>query len=158
VDNKISAVGHERHRLLWDNLATWYNFREIKEYLAERNIAVVGSTYLDAWRKELDTSGYDALMDSAVRTYGHMYTNMTIPDRIQLYIDSINKYKADGVLFHKNLSCHTYSLRVDEIAKKLEQHFGPEFKTVVFEGCQGISGRFQKHAFEMGVNVHFFEQ
>ena len=158
ADNKISAVGNERRRLLWDNLATWYNFREIKEYLAERNIAVVGSTYLDAWRKELDTFGYDALMDSAARTYGHMYTNMTIPDRIQLYIDSINKYKADGVLFHKNLSCHTYSLRVDEIAEKLEQHFGPEFKTVVFEGCQGISGRFQKYAFEMGVNVHFFEQ
>lgn len=157
VDSKTSAVGRERHRLLWDNLATWYNFREIKSYLAEREIAVVGSNYLDAWRKELDTSGFDELLDSIAGSYSSMYTNMTIPERIELYHSMIEKFEANGVLFHKNLSCHTFSLRVDEIAKDLERHLGPNFKTIVFEGCQGISGRFQKHSFETGVNVHFVE-
>ena len=154
----LSPVGKERYRLLWDNLATWYNFRELQDYFSERNIAVVGSTYLDAWRKKLDISSYDALLDSMASTYATMYTNMTIDERIAVYVQMIQKYKVDGVLFHKNLSCHTFSLRVDEIADRLKQHFGPEFRTVVFEGCQGIQGRFQKHAFETGVTVHFVER
>ncbi len=158
VEGDTGMIGRERHRLLWDNLATWYNYRELQESLAGDGIAVVGSTYLDAWRKELDTTDYDSLMNSMARTYTTMYTNMTIDQRVRIYIDSINKFKADGVLFHKNLSCHTFSLRVHEIAKRLEKHFGPDFRTVVFEGCQGISGRFQKHAFETGVQVHFVER
>ncbi len=60
--------------------------------------------------------------------------------------------------FHKDLSCHTFSLRVDEIARCLEESCGPEFRIVVFECCQGISGRFQKHALETGVQVHFVER
>ncbi len=158
MESRVSVVGEERHRLLWDNLATWFNFRDLQEGLARDGIAVVGSTYLDAWRKELDTSSYDTLLDSMARTYASMYTNMTIDERVQVYIDMVNKYEADGVLFHKNLSCHTFSLRVSEIAKRLNQHFGCEFRTIVFEGCQGISGRFQKHAFETGVQVHFVER
>jgi benzoyl-CoA reductase/2-hydroxyglutaryl-CoA dehydratase subunit BcrC/BadD/HgdB len=154
----VSAVGNERHRLLWDNLATWFNFRELQEGFAKDGIAVVASTYLDAWRKELDTTSYDSLLDSMARTYATMYTNMTIDERVQTYFEMVSKYNADGVLFHKNLSCHTFSLRVDEIARRLEEHFGPEFRTVVFEGCQGISGRFQKHALDTGVHVHFVER
>jgi hypothetical protein len=91
-------------------------------------------------------------------SYTTIYTNMTVPQRINLYIEMVNKLKADGILFHKNLSCHTFSLRVEEIAKRLEEHFGNEFRTVVFEGCQGIEGRFQKHVFETAVNVHFIER
>jgi benzoyl-CoA reductase/2-hydroxyglutaryl-CoA dehydratase subunit BcrC/BadD/HgdB len=158
VEKGSSAVGNERHRLLWDNLATWFNFRDLQEGLAADGIAVVGSNYLDAWRKDLDTSNYDTLLDSMARAYASMYTNMTIDERVRVYIDMVNKYQADGILFHKNLSCHTFSLRVNEIAKRLTQHFGNEFRTVVFEGCQGISGRFQKHAFETGVQVHFVER
>lgn len=158
IGQGVSPVGQERHRLLWDNLATWYNFRELQQYFAERGIAVVGSTYLDAWRKELDTSSYDALLDSMARTYSTMYTNMTIPERVAVWIANVEKYGADGVLFHKNLSCHTFSLRVDHIAARLREHFGPEFRTVVFEGCQGIRGRFQQHAFDTGVTLHFVER
>ena len=155
ADQRVSAVGNERHRLLWDNLATWFNFRELQEGFAKDGIAVVGSTYLDAWRKELDTTSYDNLLDSMASTYANMYTNMTIDERVQVYLDSVKKYDVEGVLFHKNLSCHTFSLRVYEIAKRLEEHFGPEFKTVVFEGCQGIRGRFQEHVLKTGVQVYF---
>ena len=158
ADQRVSAVGNERHRLLWDNLATWFNFRELQEGFAKDGIAVVGSTYLDAWRKELDTTSYDNLLDSMASTYANMYTNMTIDERVQVYLDSVKKYDVEGVLFHKNLSCHTFSLRVYEIAKRLEEHFGPEFKTVVFEGCQGIRGRFQEHVLKTGVQVYFVDK
>jgi benzoyl-CoA reductase/2-hydroxyglutaryl-CoA dehydratase subunit BcrC/BadD/HgdB len=158
AENNHFPMKEEHHRLLWDNLATWYNFRELQNMFAQNNIAVVGSTYLDAWRKALTPTNYDTLMESMARSYSTMYTNMTIPERIQIYLEMIKKFSIDGVLFHKNRSCHTFSLHVDQIAKKLEQTLGPEFRTVVFEGCQGIEGRFQKHAFETGVSVHFIER
>lgn len=158
AETGYSPVGQERRRLLWDNLATWYNFREIQNQLAEHGLAVVGSNYLDAWRKEVDCSSSEALLDSLARSYASIYTNMTISERIALYVEAIDKFKIDGVLFHNNLSCHTFSLRVGEIAAALEKRFAPDFRTIVFEGCQGVAGRFQKHAFETGLGVHFVER
>lgn len=154
----IFPVEKERHRLLWDNIVTWYNFQELKSLFAENNIALVSSNYLDSWKRTLDDSSYDALLKSMASAYSTIYTNFTVPQRIELYKEMVIKYKADGCIFHNNLSCHTASLRVNQIAKALEDHFGPEFRTVTFEGCQGIEGRFQKHAFETGINVHFIER
>ena len=156
--NSVFPVKAERHRLLWDNLATWYNFRELQNMFAANNIALVGSTYLDGWRKTLETSNYMALLESMARNYSSIYTNMTVPERVKLYVEMVEKFSADGIIFHKNLSCHTFSLQVDLIAKQLRKHFGEDFRTVVFEGCQGIQGRFQKHAFETGVSLHFIER
>ncbi len=152
ADARVAAVEKEEHRVLWDNLATWYNFGELKRYLAERRVAVVGSTYLDIWKTELDTSGYDGLLDSMAKAYSVMYTNMTIPERIEYYREHIERFDAEGVLFHNNLSCHTFSLRVAHIADALRKE---GIKCVLFEGCQGLKDRFQKHAFEMGIETYF---
>lgn len=154
----VFPMEKERHRLLWDNLATWYNFRELQNMFASNQIAVVASTYLDGWRKNLDTSSYAALLESMAQGYANIYTNMTVPERIKLYVDMVEKFSVDGVIFHKNLSCHTFSLQADRIANTLREHFGEDFRTVAFEGCQGIQGRFQKHAFETGVSLHFIER
>jgi benzoyl-CoA reductase/2-hydroxyglutaryl-CoA dehydratase subunit BcrC/BadD/HgdB len=158
ANNGLLPVKTERHRLLWDNLATWYNFRELQKMFATNDIAVVGSTYLDGWRKKLDTSSYAALLNSMAQSYASIYTNMTVPGRVRLYVEMVEKFSADGIIFHKNLSCHTFSLQVDLIAKQLQTHFGEDFRTVVFEGCQGIQGRFQKNSFETGVSLHFIER
>ena len=152
ADAGTAAVGQEKHRVLWDNLATWYNFGELKRYLADKGIAVAGSTYLDLWKTELDTSGYDALLDSMARAYSVMYTNLTIPERIEAYREHIAKFDVEGVLFHNNLSCHTFSLRVFHIADALRKE---GMACVLFEGCQGLRDRFQKHAFEMGIETYF---
>lgn len=158
VEKGIFPVSEEKHRLLWDNLATWYNFRDLQEMFTANGLALVGSTYLDGWRKQLDDSSYENLLESMAKTYSSIYTTMTIPQRIEHYREMVDRFKADGILFHKNMSCHTFSLRVHQIAKSLEDYFGPDFRTVVFEGCQGMEGRFQKHAFETGITVHFMER
>jgi len=152
ADIGVSAVGKEAHRVLWDNLATWYNFGELKRYLAEKGVAVVGSTYLDIWKTELDTTDYDSLLDSMARAYSVMYTNLTIPERIETYWENIKRFDVEGVLFHNNLSCHTFSLRASQIADELKKH---GIKCVLFEGCQGLSDRFQKNAFEIGIETYF---
>ena len=155
VSRGFAAVEPELHRLLWDNLATWFNFGQLKRYMAARGIAVVGSTYLDIWTKQLDDSGFDNLLDSMAEAYSVMYTNLTIEQRIRLWKDMVRDYEADGVLFHSNRSCHTFSRLQGQIAEALQDEFGEDFKAIVFEGDMGLAERFQEHAFETAIETYF---
>ncbi len=149
------AVSPERYRLLWDNLATWFNFGDLKRYMAQRGIAVVGSTYLDIWTKQLDDSSFDSLLDSMAAAYCEMYTNLTIEDRILRWKEMVREYSADGVLFHYNRSCHSYSRLQGQIAEALCREFGAGFRAIMFEGDMGLAERFQKHKFETAVETYF---
>ncbi|RJP77777.1 MAG: 2-hydroxyacyl-CoA dehydratase [Desulfobacteraceae bacterium] len=150
-----SAVENEMHRLLWDNLATWFNFGHLKKYLGERNIAVVGSTYLDVWKNELDTSACEPLLDSMAASYCSMYTNLTIAQRISLWKEMVTKYQAKGILFHNNKSCHTFSRLQGQLAEALKKEFGEAFITILFDGDMGLKERFQKHRFETAIETYF---
>lgn len=150
-----SAVEHEMHRLLWDNLATWFNFGHLKKYLGARNIAVVGSTYLDVWKNELDTSACEPLLDSMAASYCSMYTNLTIAQRISLWKEMVTKYQAKGILFHNNKSCHTFSRLQGQLAEALKNEFGEAFITILFDGDMGLKERFQKHRFETAIETYF---
>lgn len=150
-----AAVVPEKHRLLWDNLATWFNFGKLKRYMAERGVAVVGSTYLDIWTRELDDSSFEGLLTSMAEAYSVMYTNLTIQQRIDLWKDMVRDYGADGVLFHSNRSCHTFSRLQGQIAAALAEEFGEGFRAIVFEGDMGLAERFQKHKFETAIETFF---
>jgi len=149
------AVHPEMHRLLWDNLATWFNFGKLKRYMASKGIAVVGSTYLDVWKNELDTSGYDNLLDSMAESYCSMYTNLTIRQRIALWKEMVMRYSAEGILFHNNKSCHTFSRLQGQLADALKQEFGDDFIAIQFDGDMGLEERFQKHRFETAIETYF---
>jgi benzoyl-CoA reductase/2-hydroxyglutaryl-CoA dehydratase subunit BcrC/BadD/HgdB len=151
----LAAVEGEEHRLLWDNLATWFNFGRLKRYMAHRRIAVVGSTYLDIWTRELDCSSFDNLIGSMAEAYCTMYTNLTIEQRISLWKDMVREYDAEGVLFHDNRSCHTFSRLQGRIASALQDEFGEGFKAILFEGDMGLADRFQKHKFETAIETFF---
>lgn len=155
VSRGEAAVEPEKHRLLWDNLATWFNFGALKRYMASRGIAVVGSTYLDIWTKELDVSSFENLLDSMAEAYSVMYTNLTIEQRISLWKRMVRDYGAEGVLFHDNRSCHTFSRLQGQIASALQDEFGESFRAILFEGDMGLADRFQKHKFETAVETYF---
>jgi benzoyl-CoA reductase/2-hydroxyglutaryl-CoA dehydratase subunit BcrC/BadD/HgdB len=154
-DAHEAAVNPERHRVLWDNLATWFNFGELKRTLGGRGVAVVGSTYLDVWKKALDTSSFDALLTSMAQAYCVMYTNLTLHERIALWKQMVRDYQAQGVLFHNNRSCHTFSRMQGQIAKALKEEFGEGFKAIVFDGDMGLEERFQKHRFFTAIETYF---
>lgn len=150
-----SAIEKETHRLLWDNLATWFNFGHLKRYLGSKNIAVVGSTYLNVWKNELDTTGYDTLLDSMSASYCSMYTNLTMGQRISLWKEMVERYQVKGILFHNNKSCHTFSRLQGQLAEALKKEFGDEFITILFDGDMGLKERFQNHRFETAIETYF---
>ena len=155
VDACEAAVNPELHRVLWDNLATWFNFGELKRTLGARGVAVVGSTYLDVWKKAFDTSNFDALLTSMAQAYCVMYTNLTLTERIELWKQMVRDYQVEGVLFHNNRSCHTFSRLQGQIAKALKEEFGERFKAIVFDGDMGLEERFQKHRFFTAIETYF---
>lgn len=158
VDSGESAVIPERHRVLWDNLATWFNFGELKRRLGGMGVAVVGSTYLDVWKKEYDTSSFDELITSMAQAYCVMYTNLTVPERVSLWKQLVRDYSAEGVLFHNNRSCHTFSRLQGQIAQSLKDEFGDDFKAIVFDGDMGLVERFQAHRFFTAIETYFSER
>jgi benzoyl-CoA reductase/2-hydroxyglutaryl-CoA dehydratase subunit BcrC/BadD/HgdB len=155
AESGVSAVEPERHRVLWDNLATWFNFGDLKRTLSLRGTAVVGSTYLDIWKKGFDTSSFDNLITSMAESYCTMYTNLTIDERIDLWIRLVHDYQAEGVLFHNNKSCHTFSRLQGRIAAALKEEFGEGFKAIIFDGDMGLAERFQKHRFFTAIETYF---
>jgi len=155
IETAASAVEPETHRLLWDNLATWFNFGKLKRYMALKGLAVVGSTYLDVWKNELDTSSYDNLLNGIAKSYCSMYTNLTIQQRIALWKEMVVKYTAEGILFHNNKSCHTFSRLQGQLADALKKEFGDDFITIQFDGDMGLEERFQKHRFETAIETYF---
>jgi len=155
IETETSAVAPETHRLLWDNLATWFNFGKLKRYMALKGIAVVGSTYLDVWKNELDTTSYDNLLNSIAKSYCCMYTNLTIQQRIALWKEMVANYTAEGILFHNNKSCHTFSRLQGQLADALKKEFGDNFITIQFDGDMGLEERFQKHRFETAIETYF---
>ena len=155
IETETSAVEPETHRLLWDNLATWFNFGKLKRYMALKGIAVAGSTYLDVWKNELDTSGYDNLLNSIAKSYCSMYTNLTMEQRIALWKEMVVKYTAEGILFHNNKSCHTFSRLQGQLADALKKEFGDDFITIQFDGDMGLEERFQNHRFETAIETYF---
>jgi benzoyl-CoA reductase/2-hydroxyglutaryl-CoA dehydratase subunit BcrC/BadD/HgdB len=67
----------------------------------------------------------------------------------------VREYDAEGVLFHDNRSCHTFSRLQGRIASALQDEFGEGFKAILFEGDMGLADRFQKHKFETAIETFF---
>lgn len=149
------AVKPEKYRILWDNLATWFNFSELKKYLCQKGIAVVASNYLAAWERDLDLSSFDNLLNSMAEGYCAMYTTMTIEQKIDSWKKMVTDYNATGILFHNNKSCHTFSRLQGQVAEALIQEFGSDFKPIIFDGDMGLKERFQKHRFETAIETYF---
>jgi len=65
----IGAVKNEKKRLLWDNLPIWYRLRYLAELLGEHGVAIVASTYTNAWGELTALIEPERPFESLARTY-----------------------------------------------------------------------------------------
>jgi benzoyl-CoA reductase/2-hydroxyglutaryl-CoA dehydratase subunit BcrC/BadD/HgdB len=114
VDARIrdggAAVPGERYRVLWDNLPIWYRLRAVAETLAERGIAVVASTYTNAWGELAPYLDPAAPRESMIRAYTYPILNRGSGHKLRTMQRMIDDYKLDGVILHSDRSCKPYSL------------------------------------------------
>ncbi len=124
VRQRVAAVPGERFRLLWDNIAIWYDF-DLVRYLHARGAAFVGETYTDAWGVyEYDPADEADPLGAMARQYSLVLLNVGLETRKQRLFHMLRAQRADGVVFHSCRSCKTYSLGQYELARAVRDELG----------------------------------
>ncbi|MBI2568508.1 MAG: 2-hydroxyacyl-CoA dehydratase [Candidatus Schekmanbacteria bacterium] len=108
--NNIGAVTVESKRLLWDNLPVWHRVRWLSEMLAERQVALVASTYTNAWGELAHLVDPERPMESAATVYLHPILNRGTGHKLKTMRRMVDDYQADGVILHSDRSCKPYSI------------------------------------------------
>jgi len=122
----ISAVKNERKRLLWDNLPIWHRLRYLAELLAERGIALVASTYTNAWGELAPLIDPERPIESAARAYIYPILNRGTGHKLETMQRMIEMYHLDGVILHSDRSCKPYSIgQIDQRDRLIHERHIP---------------------------------
>lgn len=106
----IGVVRNERKRLLWDNLPIWYRLRYLAEFLGEHGVAIVASTYTNAWGELAPLIDPERPFESAARAYIYPILNRGAGYKLATMKRMIETYRLDGVILHSDRSCKPYSI------------------------------------------------
>lgn len=120
VKDKVGVVENEKYRLIWDNLPLWFNLK-IFEYLNSLGAVVVAEVFSHTWSGNLDSS---RPFESLARKYLPNMANSGIQRRIDIILDLVKEFNANGVVLPTNWGCRMMStgetLVRDEVNKKLK--------------------------------------
>ncbi len=118
----VGALQKEQKRVVWDNLPVWSRIRWLAERLAERGVALVASTYTQAWGELAALIDPDQAFESAARVYLHVILNQGSGHKLEVIEQMVAGYKADGVILHSDRSCKPYSIgQLDQKERILRQ-------------------------------------
>ncbi len=101
------AILEERYRLLWDNIAIWYQLFRLFSLFTAAGACFVVDTYTNAWSASV---GADAPILGLARAYSTVYINQSLQARAHLMADLVQRFHVDGMVLHSNRSCKPYSL------------------------------------------------
>jgi len=119
VAKGIGGIRNEKHRLIWDNIAVWYQVRYLATFFAERGMNFVTATYTNAWA---ETTGYLDPKDpfkSMAKTYGQIILNKHLQYRLDLMKHMIRSFRVSGMVMHSTRSCKPYSVGQYDLRKRL---------------------------------------
>jgi benzoyl-CoA reductase/2-hydroxyglutaryl-CoA dehydratase subunit BcrC/BadD/HgdB len=126
IKKGIGAVKGERKRLLWDNLPIWYRLRYLAEFLAEHGIAIVASTYTNAWGDLAPLIDPEGGLESMARAYTYPILNRGTGHKLTIMKRMIQEYQLDGVILHSDRSCKPYSIgQIDQRDRLIQTHEMP---------------------------------
>lgn len=120
----VGAVVNERKRLLWDNLPIWYRLRDLSQLLAERGVALVASTYTNAWGELAAFVDPQRPLESMAKVYLHPILNRGTGHKLETMRRMVTDYQADGVILHSDRSCKPYSIGQMDQSDRLARALG----------------------------------
>ena len=136
VDERIRAglgpvtpdgpMGEEKYRLVVEGPPNYTNFRQFWKMFYEEGATVVASSYT----KVGGTYDYGFRHDPSrpLETLAEyclgVYTNRSLPMRIDMLVDYINEYQADGLLVNSIKSCNSFSAGQLLMMREVEKRTG----------------------------------
>lgn len=120
VRSNQGVVPDEKFRLMWDNIAIWYNLG-LMNYLEDRGAVCAIETYTcyTGWGEKLDLS--KGPYESLLQKYMGGYLNLDLEVKIDLVKRIVKDFSIDGVIFFSNRSCKPYSMGQYNIRSVLEK-------------------------------------
>jgi benzoyl-CoA reductase/2-hydroxyglutaryl-CoA dehydratase subunit BcrC/BadD/HgdB len=126
IANGVGAIKNERKRLLWDNLPIWYRLRYLAELLGGQGIAIVASTYTNAWGELSQFIDPKKGLESMALAYTYPILNRGSGHKLETMKAMIHRYHLDGVILHSDRSCKPYSIgQLDQRDKLIREEHTP---------------------------------
>src|ERR1035437_4329432 len=124
--NPEGEMKEERFRLVVEGPPNWTNFREFWKIFYDMGAVIVASTYTKVGG--VYDGGFrhdpDHPLESLARYCMGCYTNLNLPQRVDLIEHYIKEYKADGFLINSIKSCNSFSAGQLLIMREIEQRCG----------------------------------
>ncbi len=116
----------ERFRLVIEGPPNWTNFREFWKIFYDMGAIIVASTYTKVGGTYDLGFRHDPAqpLESMAKYCMGVYTNMNLPQRVDLIEKYVKEYKADGFLINSIKSCNSFSAGQLMIMREIEQRTG----------------------------------
>jgi bcr-type benzoyl-CoA reductase subunit B len=124
VEKGVGAITDERKRLMWDNIAIWYEVRSLSDIFAERGMNFVTATYTNAWAETISYIEENNPFESLAKAYSLVILNNNLNHRLKLMEGLIKEYEVDGLVIHSARSCKPYSVGQYDIKRLLMERIG----------------------------------
>ncbi|MHA2028535.1 MAG: 2-hydroxyacyl-CoA dehydratase subunit D [Candidatus Kariarchaeaceae archaeon] len=124
IANGIGALKNEKIRLLWDNIAIWYNLYPFFNELGKRGIGFPVDTYTHAWSMSQEVTDMESALNASAKVYSQVYLNQDLDYRVELISRLIKEYECDGFVLHSNKACKRYSMGMLPYKKAITKKTG----------------------------------
>ena len=107
VSNGVAAVPGERIRLLWDNIAIWYQLLRFYRLFSEKGACFVVDSYTNGWSIQFTL---DEPIIGLAQAYAAPFINLDLRTRSRVLNELAQRFEVDGMVMHANRSCKPFSL------------------------------------------------
>jgi benzoyl-CoA reductase subunit B len=119
-------MGEEKFRLVVEGPPNWTHFREFWKMFSDEGAVVVASTYTkvggsydQGFRHDPDNP-----LESMADYCMSCYTNLNLPERVDMLERYVNDYQADGLLINSIKSCNSFSAGQLMMMREVEARTG----------------------------------
>jgi benzoyl-CoA reductase subunit B len=119
-------IKEEKFRLVVEGPPNWTNFREFWKIFYDMGAVIVASSYTKVGGVYDLGFRHDPKepLESLAKYCMGVYTNMNLPQRVDMLEKYVNEYKADGFLINSIKSCNSFSAGQLMIMREIEQRAG----------------------------------
>jgi len=119
-------IKNEKYRLVVEGPPNWTSFRDFWKMFYEEDAVVVASTYTKVGG--VYDFGFRHDPDNPLETLADyclgVYTNMNLPQRVEMIQNYMDEYQADGFLVNSIKSCNSFSAGQLLIMREIENRTG----------------------------------
>ena len=130
VKNKKGFLPETRTRIFWEGMPIWGRLRMLSDLFAEKNAAVVASTYCSSW--VFDKFDENDPWNSTARAYTEIFINRSEQAKMKMLGDWFDEYTIDGIVFHDSKTCFNNSNAKFGMPQRLKEMTG--VPALVIEG------------------------